>query len=154
MGKIIVISFWIAVILITIYAVDWGFLRSELTVRPVVCMEALESGKCNSSSHILDTMTFKVKPTKQEVLHWTNTKLGKSPIDTLVNCSVRSSKNWSCLYNDESAEFGFESGKFWKNVLIDDIPEITARTYYVSRFEWLKLRWVSIGIKTVGPTEE
>jgi len=102
----------------------------------------------------MDTITFKVLPTKQEVLYWTNTDSEEIQISTLTDCTVRSKKNWSCLQNDESSEFGFENGKFWENILIDTSPEVTERIYYVSHLEWLKLKWVFMGIKTVGPTEE
>jgi hypothetical protein len=103
--------------IVILAAIDWGFLRNEITQYTFACEHDVEYGKCNGVSFPLNPTTFKVMVDRQEVVYWTH--LGPSLLrpERLTKCAVRDRRNWSCRYNGDSAEFGFSSGAYWETIL-------------------------------------
>jgi hypothetical protein len=136
-GIIVIIVVILGIIIIS-RIFDWGFLTSEITSYSVQCKEKLELGSCKEPLVVLNPTTYKVSSGEQEVLYWIE---GVGGIDRLIKCAVKDRKNWSCKYNDESGEFGFTDGRFWEVVLNSSISqEELEKIYYVSRFEYAKIR--------------
>ena len=112
-----------------------GFFRSEITEYPVMCKKEPTLNKCQNPDSTLNKTTYKILKNRQEVLYW-------SSVDDvprkLTKCAIKDRKNWSCKYNDESAEFGFKDGKFW-NVSLEEsiLNDEYRKVYYPSRTEYL-----------------
>lgn len=133
---LLIIGFFVILLL---KVIDWGFLKSEITEYPVQCKEKVSLNRCNNPYYTLGRTTYKVLPNRQEVLYWNE---AISNIEKLTKCAVKDRKNWSCKYNDESAEFGFRDGQFWHISAGKSTPiveELTEKIYYVSRLEYLNL---------------
>lgn len=140
-GNIIGVLFFIVFLLLVIKAFDWGFLKGEITEYPVQCTHKLNYGGCNEPQFTLNKTTYKVLPDRQEVLYWNE---ASGTVEKLSKCAVKNRKNWSCSYNDDSATFGFTDGRYWsytnQSMASDVGIEFDAKTYYVSKWDWLKLK--------------
>lgn len=129
-------TFWknllmFAGVLLFLYVVDWGFLKGEITEYSIYCDPKVDCINLNPT-------TYKVSETRQEVIHWTD----DSPPETLKNCSVVNRTNWSCKYNDGSAEFGFTKGNYFQYILRDSASSfMDDNTHYVSRLRYLMYYW-------------
>lgn len=111
-----------------------GLFSSEITEYPVMCKEKPVLNRCDNLEYTLSKTTYKVISNRQEVIYWVE---DFSP-ERLTKCAIKDKKNWSCKYNDESAEFGFKDGKFWEISLKPSLLEDQFnRTYYPSRTGYL-----------------
>lgn len=128
------------IILLPIYLlsfIDWGFLKSEITKYPVMCKGRVAYNTCDNPEFTLRKTTYKVLPQEQEVSYWTE----GFDVQKLTNCAVGDRKNWTCRYNDNSAEFGFSNGSYWEVSLAPSLTAALAeREYYVSKSRWLHLK--------------
>lgn len=111
-----------------------AFFSSEITEYSIICKEKPILNKCDNPKYTLSKTNYKVIPNRQEVVYWVE---DFSP-ERLTKCAIRNKKNWSCKYNDESAEFGFKDGNFYEislkpSLLEDEFNKI----YYPSRTEYL-----------------
>lgn len=132
---------WIFIIFIVIFgfrAIDWSFIKGEIVEYPVMCQTKVNLGNCPQAFVPLNKTTFKPNTDRQEVLYWSE---ATGDVQKLTKCAVKDRKNWSCKYDDESAEFGFTNGKYWSfsnpemnSTVGQDMDE---RTYYLSRWDWL-----------------
>lgn len=129
------------VILFVIKVFDWGFFKSEITAYPAMCSEKVALGSCSNPEFTLNRTTYKVLSDRQEVLYWSEVS---GDVQRLTKCAVKDRKNWSCKYNDNSAEFGFTNGKYWsytnESMSSDVGLEMDRKTYYLSRWGWLNLK--------------
>lgn len=124
--------FGVIVILLIIIFFDWGLLKSEITAYPINCPSDLDY--CYS----LRYTRYKIDKRNQEVIYWTE---GFLP-EKLTNCAIVNRSNWSCKYNDGSAEFGFTNGTYYNYSLItDNLEELTKDIRYVSRIEYYYIQF-------------
>lgn len=138
MNKILFIILTIVVVVVVNYFFDFGFLKGEITQYSLSCdKKNYVNYRCTEKWLPLNPTTYKPNVDKQQVLHWT-----LSDIQTLKKCSVVNRKNWTCKYNDESAEFGFKDGQFWEVSLgksvSDDLFEFRYVPKYIYRLEEMK----------------
>jgi hypothetical protein len=63
--------------------------------------------------------TYKPDIKNRVVFYWVD----DSPVKKLTKCAVVNRKNWTCKYNDESAEFGFKNGDYWNVSLTNNITD-------------------------------
>lgn len=132
--KIIGAIVGIYVVFLVLNFVDAGFLKQEITAYSVQCESASTPHLCENVKFALRPTTYKVDAEKQEVLYWTQ----GFEVQRLKNCAIRDRENWSCKFNDESAEFGFTNGKFWSVDLVESITaDLGNKTEYVSRIRWI-----------------
>jgi hypothetical protein len=127
----------IYVAIVIFAAIDWGFIRNEVTKYPLLCEHAIEHGTCKRVAFPLNPTTFKVMTDRQEVVYWTH--LGPDFIrpERLTKCAVRDRYNWSCRYNDESAELGFSSGAYRQTILKPAyMVGIDTKEMYVGRWSY------------------
>ena len=103
--------------IVMLAAIDWGFLRNEITDYPLLCEDAGEQGTCRRVGAPLHRRTFKVMVDRQEVVYWWELGVGHARPERLTRCAVRDRRNWVCRYPDESAAFGFSSGAYWETIL-------------------------------------
>lgn len=119
--------------LLCLSVVDLGFVKSEVTAYPIFCKQKLSYGVCSDPEYSLRRTHYKLIPSRQEVLHW----IEGSNVERLTKCAIKDRTNWSCKYNDESAEFGFTDGRYWKYSLKESSSaDLLERVYYVSKTEW------------------
>lgn len=137
-GKIVGI---IILILLFFYLPDWGFLKSEITEYPVSCQVKVASGKCSNIAYTLNPTIYKVSSTRQEVVYWSD---AGGFVNRLTKCAVRDRRNWSCKYDDDSAEFGFIGSKFYSQTLLNTndsfMKDYNEKTFYVSKFQWIEIQ--------------
>jgi len=141
-GKVGDVVRGIAAVLMGIYFVtlafavfDWGFLKGEITAYPIHCEELTGTGGCKKVGFTLRTTTYKPYAESQEVVYWVE----GFPPEKLTQCAIRDTRNWSCKYNDGSAQFGFTGGRYWEITLIPGVTDdFGKKTIYVSRWHWLK----------------
>lgn len=125
------------------YGLDWGWTRGEIRSYQMYCMEKLVAGQCNAESYPLSVETYKVDVKEQEVVSWISGWFeGKSSIDRLTKCAIADRKNWSCKYDDESAEFGFQGGRFFQvDLKRSALEALEGEEFYVSRWNYLSDYW-------------
>ena len=103
----------IALAIISIYFFDFSFIKGQITEYSLVCnKDRYIDYHCTEKWLPLNPTTYKPDINKQTVLYWT-----LDDIKTLKNCSVVDRRNWTCTYDDSSAEFGFKDGSFWETSL-------------------------------------
>lgn len=130
----------VTVFIAMLYFFDFGFFKGEITEYSLSCdKKNYINYRCTEKWLPLNPSTYKPNTNKQQVLYWSH---ATSNINTLTKCSVVDRKNWTCKYNDESAEFGFKNGQFWevsleKNVS-DDLFEFRYVPKYIYRLEEMK----------------
>lgn len=128
MGKFLLVI--IVVIAIPVYFFDFSFLKGEITEYSLSCdKKDFVNYQCTKKWLPLNPTTYKPIVNKQQVLYWT-----LSDIQTLSKCSVVDRKNWTCRYNDESAEFGFKNGQFWEVSLEKSVSDELFEFKYVPKF--------------------
>jgi len=113
-------------VILIIYIIDWGFLKSEITKYPVWYISEFGWGTLNET-------VYKVSADRQEVI-------GHMPgllVDRYTDCAVVDRKDWSCTYDDKSGRFGFNEGRFW------DDDEKNNDWRFVSRPVYLYYEWKS-----------
>jgi len=131
-------------IIVILYFFDFGFLSGKITAYPLSCdRENYINYRCKEKWLPLNPTTYKPSAKRQEIIYST---LGSW--ETLTKCSVSDRKSWTCKYNDESAEFGFDKGQFWEVSLgeniysvksaSDNLFEIRYVPKYLYRLEELK----------------
>lgn len=139
-----IIIFFILLLVIG-YFFDFGFIKGEITAYTLICdKENYINYQCKTKWLPLNPTTYKPNYNKQQVLHWT-----LNDIETLTKCSVADRKNWTCKYNDESAEFGFKNGQFWeislgKNIYgVESVSDDLTVERYVPKFIYRleELKW-------------
>jgi hypothetical protein len=117
-----------------------GLFNSEITAYAVICKEKPVLNKCDNPEYAHGKTTYKVNESRQEVIYWVE----GFPPERLTKCAIKDKRNWSCKYNDESAEFGFNNGNFWEISLEPSHSEwendLFSRIYYPSRTEYLMVR--------------
>jgi len=134
--KLIVASIFIVIVL---YFFDFGFLKGEITKYSLSCdKENYINYQCTERWLPLNPTTYKPYVDKQQVLYWT-----LSDIETLSKCSVVNRKNWTCMYDDESAEFGFKNGEYWLVSLGDGVTDELFEDRYVPKFIYCleEMKW-------------
>lgn len=134
---------WVILGLIVLFifiSVDWGYYKKEITSYMAICDTPVVLGQCNSRAHTSNTYktTYKIFADKQEVVYW-NAEFKE--IQKLTKCAIRDRKNWSCKYDDESAEFGFSDGKFWNETKETIAPELAEKEFYISKLRWYLMYW-------------
>lgn len=129
----VVAGVYIAVMVAAV--IDWGFVKSEISKYELECSEATRFGVCEKVAYGLRKTTYKVMPDRQEVLHWVQ----GFPVERLTKCAVRDRKNWSCAFNDNSAEFGFNGGAYWERTRKAGLFDASTRLH-ISRWQWLNQR--------------
>ena len=114
-----------------------GLFNSEITEYSIMCKEKVEWNQCENPNYPLNKTIYKVLVQRQEVVYWIN----DFPPERLTKCAIRDKKNWSCKYNDESAEFGFRNGIFYEFSLKQSSvsEELWNKVYYVSRTKYLMI---------------
>jgi hypothetical protein len=123
--------FLFALILLSIYVIDWSFLKGEIREYPIApCPE------CSGRVMTLNERVYKPSSTRQDVVSWMP---GLGIVDRYTNCAVVNRKNWQCTYNDGSRTFGFSEGKYWN----DDSQSKKLGWQYISRFRYLKVKWLN-----------
>ncbi len=142
MVKFLKILFAIIVIIIFLYFLDFSFLKGEIKGYQVTCdKDKYINYQCTEKWLPLGPTTYKPDPKNQIVFSW----IGDFPVNKLTKCAVVNRKNWKCKYNDESAEFGFTNGKYWRvildkeNTISDDLSEFRC----VSKWEYrlYQMKW-------------
>ncbi len=127
-----------------LYFFDFGILSGKITAYPLSCdRENYIDYRCTEKRLPLNPTTYKPSAARQEVIYST---IGSW--ETLTKCSVSDRKNWTCKYNDESAEFGFDNGQFWEVSLgeniygvesaSDDLFEVQYVPKFIYRLEEMK----------------
>jgi hypothetical protein len=123
---------------------DWNIFSSKISAYFIICFQEPVAGQC-SGHPAFRAQHFQVLPDRQEVLHWMD---GFNDIRRLTKCAVRDRKNWTCRYDDESAQFGFDNGRYSEiDLTVDAGKQTHIHQIYMSRFEWLKLQcggWSSV----------
>jgi len=130
---------WIgwAIIVGIIYLIgDWGFLTSEITSYSAMCAITVTNNRCAKHSFTMGPTTYKVFPNEQTVVY----RVKGLPVERLTKCAVADRKNWTCRYNDESAEFGFKNGKYFMTSLGTASIIKDDEVYHLSRFQYLLFR--------------
>jgi len=122
------------IVIVVAAVIDWGFVKSEITNYPLQCRESVRAGACENIEYGLRKITYKVMPDRQEVMHWVQ----GFPVERLTKCAVRDRKNWSCTFNDGSAEFGFNGGAYWERTITPGaLSAWIEKEVHVSRWQWL-----------------
>jgi hypothetical protein len=115
-----------------------GLFNSEITAYPVLCKDKVVLNQCDNPNVPLSPTTFKVSTSRQEVVFWIE---DFTPSRT-TKCAIRDKKNWSCRYEDESGEFGFNNGVF-REMSLDPkyYPQDPyEKYYYPSRTKFLTIK--------------
>lgn len=109
----------------------------EVVVYPVLCMESIRNGQCESGWIFLNPTTYRVSVNQQRVIYW-STLAPK----TLANCAVRNAWNWACEYPDKSERLWMVDGAFGEtsNSSTNVSAEIELRTRYLLSSSWQ--RWL------------
>ena len=111
------IVFVFLVIGILFYFYDFSFLKGEIKEYSLSCdKDKYINYQCTEKWLPLCPATYKPDTKNQRVFHW----VGDFPVKRLDKCTVVDRQNWTCKFNDESAEFGFTNGKYWNAVLAPD----------------------------------
>lgn len=109
-------------------------MKGEITEYSLLCdKKDYINYQCTKKWLPLRPTTYKPNISKQQVLYWTH---GLRDIETLKKCSVVNRKNWTCRYDDESAEFGFKDGQYWEISLSYSISDLLSEYKYVSKFQY------------------
>jgi hypothetical protein len=110
---------------------DFSFLKGEIVSYSLYCEVETQYNVCpGETAFALRKTHYKPNKKTQEVLYWVE---GASP-SRLTNCAVVNRKNWECEYNDGSAAFGFQNGRYFYFSAQDDYEW---NEFYVSRTRWL-----------------
>jgi hypothetical protein len=138
------IVFVILVIGILYYFFDFGFLNGEITEYSLSCdKDKYVNYQCTEKWLTRASTTYKPDKKNQRVFYW----VGTFPeIKTLTKCSVVDRENWTCKFNDESAEFGFKDGDYWEIVSISDIDRVIPDIFafkHVSKWQYrlYEMKW-------------
>lgn len=123
-------------VIIPFCVVDWGFLSGKITDYELFCSDGLEQSDrgCyafNKSSYYPDKST-------QTVVIKNDFELRR-----FTKCTVVNRRNWECSYDDHSASFGFNSGKFsekvwWSAVRTPtEIDQDSVKFRHVSKIQYI-----------------
>lgn len=138
MGKTL---FYIALFITILYFSDFGFLKGQITEYPLACApEDYVDYKCTKKWLPLNTTSFKPNKSKQEVISGMN---GFPGLETYKKCSVLNRRNWTCIYDDESGEFGFKGGDYYSISLTPSVLEDMDVYRYVPKYIYKleELKW-------------
>jgi hypothetical protein len=134
-------AFIIFLVVLGFRAIDWSFIKGEIVEYPMMCKTKVNLGNCSQPEVPLNRTTYKPNTSRQEVLYWSE---ATGDVQKLTKCAVRDRKNWSCKYDDESAEFGFTNGNYWSysNSEMNSAVslEMNEKMYYLSRWGWMNER--------------
>lgn len=131
-------------VIAVLFFFDFDILSGKVTTYPLSCeRENYNDYRCTEKWLPLNLTTYKPSVARQEVIY---SVVGSW--ETLTKCSVSDKKNWTCKYDDESAEFGFDKGQFWeaslgKNIygvesISDDLFEVRYVPKFIYRLEQMK----------------
>jgi hypothetical protein len=110
---------------------------SEITAYPVQCKTIVQNGQCSAPEYTLRYTTFKVFVNEQNVV----SAVEGFPPTRLTQCAVRDRMNWSCRYDDDSAELGFNDGAYFEVTLKQPtFATLSRNVYYVSYTEYLRIQ--------------
>ncbi len=135
----IIFSFAVVIYLFLLFVafIDWGFLKGEITDYPIQCQNKPVYGVCNKKDFALRKTTYKPSVQRQDVVYSTE----GFDVKRLTKCAVKDRKNWTCTYDDESAEIGFTNGKFFEVSLKESkfvSEDMFDKIYYVPKHEWIR----------------
>lgn len=82
------ILLWMALTLLTIYAIDWGILKGEITKYGIYPCKDCTAGKWTQNEK-----KYRPSVSRQEVISWTP---GMTGVDKYTKCAVVNRKNWQC----------------------------------------------------------
>lgn len=128
-------------LLVLLSILDLSFLKSEIVEYPILCGHKLTYGICSAPKFNLRRTYYKPSISRQEVLYWTE----GFNVERLTKCAVRDRKNWSCKYDDGSAEIGFKDGRCFDHTLSPTVT-VSDDVYYVSKLEWLNQQCKDSGL--------
>ena len=57
-------------------------------------------------------------------------------VERFTKCAVNNRTNWSCKYDDGSAEFGFNNGRY-REISFGSGTSSEEYVYYASKWQWL-----------------
>ena len=129
--------------IVILYFFDFGFLRGEITEYPLFCEKKnYINYLCNGGWLPLNPTTYKPNADKQQVIYWS---WAVPQIETLTKCTVIDRKNWTCKFDDGSAEFGFKNGHYWHIPLDETLLQYSIGEYqyvpkYIYKLEELGVR--------------
>ena len=133
---------FVAAVWVAGYATDSGWMRSEITVYSAQCVQKVVDNRCAQHQFTLRPTTYKLIHEQQVVVYWVE----GFEVRKVTKCAIASRKNWTCRYDDESAEFGFNDGEYFDRDLVTPLPElkkIKEHKYYLPKWEYRLLSWQS-----------
>jgi hypothetical protein len=142
MKQLLQIVFIILAIGIVLFFFDFNFISGEITEHSLSCKkDKYINHRCAEKWLPLNSVTYKPDKKNQKVFYWHET----SPeIQTLTKCAVVDRKNWTCKFNDESAEFGFKNGDYWNVSLTrNNISDDLFKYKYVPKWQFrlYQMKW-------------
>ena len=105
--------------------------NNDIIAYPLICSKDYKDGKCLGNQTKGDTITFRVRVERGEVVIMT--KKGTPPL-TLTKCSIFDTENWECSYGKGSKKVFFVDG-----LRINNNPKVK----YVSQWQY---RWSGLKI--------
>lgn len=130
----------IVAVIVGIYAIDWGWVRSEITVYSAQCAQKVLNNKCGHHQFTVRPTTYKVMVDQQAVVYW----IEGFEVQKVTKCAVANRTSWTCKYDDESAEFGFLDGEYFNRSLDTPSPaskDFAEKEYYMPRWKYLLWHW-------------
>jgi len=132
--------FFLLIIFLAIFVIDWSFLKGGITAYSIFCPPDYTEG---NGCYELGRTTYYPNKNKQEVIY-----KDEYSIETLSKCTVLNRRNWECKWDDESAVFGFNGGKFESTTLRSsftedfvELMEMDRQERSVSRFIYILELW-------------
>ena len=135
LAGVIPFLFTMIVAIAFLYMFDWSFLQGSITAYNIWCPPKYTEG---NGCYPVSTTTYFPNKKTQSVIYKT-----EYSIETLQKCTVIDRRNWECKYDDESAVFGFNNGKFHSTTLwsytrtSEEILELDRQEKYIPRFIWI-----------------
>lgn len=134
---------FLAIILVIVSFINLFDLQNlfsrDIIVYPIVCQQKDEIlNKCYNPEYTLARAYYRIIPSRQEVIYWVEDFSPKR----LTKCAIVNKQNWSCEYDDGSAEFGFKNGKYYEISLKPSLLDSDYKNVYysTSRIEYLRAR--------------
>jgi len=119
------------------------FNEDEIKSYTAVCKTKVELNTCDLPDYAEGITTWKVSYSSQRVISDNGGLVSK-----YTDCVVKDRKNWNCILDDKSGNFGFISGDYfdvpnWDKIKI--FREELEKEYYISRLEFFNLRAKGFG---------
>jgi hypothetical protein len=101
----------IVVIILGLFFFDFSFLKGEIINYSLLCgRENYAKYRCTEKWLPLNPTIYKPSVARQEVSY----SMFGVYIETLKKCEVVNRRNWTCMFDDELATFGFRNGQYWE----------------------------------------